>query len=798
MPRLTAGVLVIALLTTACTVEPIEDPGIGAGSLTTTVYAADGSVLTEWHAGEDRTLVAYDELPTHFINAVVAIEDRRFWIHNGVDVRAVTRAVNANLEAGEIVQGGSTITQQYVKNVLVGDEITFERKASEIGFALRVEETLTKQEILERYLNTIFFGESAYGVGAAARRFFAKDAAELTLSESALLAGLINSPTSLNPYEHPTAALVRRDAVLGEMVALDWVDRAAADAASLEPLAIVPRGSVDQMRFPYFTDEVQRRLLENPALGDTPEERYAALTGGGLQIYTTLQPEVQMAAETAVNSVIPDEGPAAAVVAIDPRDGRVLAIVGGRDFYDTSDSIAEFNLATQGSRQPGSAFKPFALAAALQAGVDIESTWPGGRRAVVDGLNGAWEVANHEDAYYPALTLREATVFSVNVPYAYLIDLIGPERVVDAATSAGIRTDLAAVPTVVLGTQDVTVFDMAEGYTTFANNGVHVDPVFVTHIEDASGNLIFEHLPTYSRVFSEDVAQEVTSALTDAVRRGTGQQAKIGRPVAGKTGTTEGSHDAWFVGYTPEFVAAVWVGFPEGNVQMVAPNTEYTITGGTWPARIWSRFAIAALGGVSYSSVDTDSEVELVTVRLDTSTGFLAGPLCPRSHVVTVQLRPAVVPSIICPIHNPQGLVVADRGTVPEVEGYGVTDAVMLLEASGYDIRISWTAESQYITPGTIVSQSPESFSALEAGQVVAIAVAGPEPGTFIPDVTGRHRIDAVARLEGSGLTVDIITLQDPTPEEGGASNLVWAQYPASGEPANGIVTIWVEPEGEA
>jgi 1A family penicillin-binding protein len=794
MPRLTAGVLVIALVTTACTVEPIEDPGIGAGSLTTTVYAADGSVLTEWHAGEDRTLVEYDELPTHFINAVVAIEDRRFWIHNGVDVRAVTRAVNANLEAGEIVQGGSTITQQYVKNVLVGDEITFERKVSEIGLAMRVEETLTKQEILERYLNTIFFGESAYGVGAAARRFFAKDASTLTLSESALLAGLINSPTSLNPYEHPTAALARRDAVLEEMVALDWVDRTAADAASLEPLAIVPRGSADEMRFPYFTDEVRRRLLENPALGDTPEERYATLTGGGLRIYTTLDPEVQMAAEVAVTSVIPDEGPGGALVAIDPRDGGVLAIVGGRDFYDSSDPIAEYNLATQGTRQPGSAFKPFALAAALEAGVNIESTWPGGRRAVVDGLNGAWEVANHEDAYYPGLTLREATVFSVNVPYAYLVDLIGPDRVVDAATAAGIRTELAAVPTVVLGTQDVTVLDMAEGYTTFANNGIHVDPVFVTHIEDASGNLIFEHLPAYSRVFSEEVARDVTSALTDAVRRGTGQQAKIGRPIAGKTGTTEGTHDAWFVGYTPELVAAVWVGFPEGNIPMVAPNTEYTITGGTWPARIWSRFAIAALEGVGYSPVDTGSEVELVTVSLDTATGFLAGPLCPRAHVATVQLRPAVVPSIICPIHNPQGLVVADRGTVPEVEGFGVTDAVMLLEASGYDIRISWTAESEYITPGTIVSQSPKSFSALEAGQVVAIAVAGPEPGTFVPDVTGRHQIDATARLEGAGLTVDTITLQDPTPDEEAASNLVWAQFPASGEAASGTVTIWIQP----
>ncbi len=794
MPRLTAGVLAIALLATACTVEPIEDPGIGAGSLTTTVYAADGSVLTEWHAGEDRSLVSYDELPTHLINAVVAIEDRRFWIHNGLDVRAVARAANANLEAGRIVQGGSTITQQYVKNVLVGNDVTFERKASEIGLALRVEETLTKPEILERYLNTIFFGESSYGIGAAARRFFGKDAADLTLSESALLAGLINSPTALNPYDHPDLSSARRDAVLQEMVALDWVDRTAADTASLEPVSLVPRGSADEMRFPYFTDEVRRRLLDNPALGDTVEERHATLTGGGLKIYTTLDLDTQLAAEAAVASLIPDDGPAGALVAIDPRDGQVLAVVGGRDYYNDTDPIAQFNLATQGTRQPGSAFKPFALAAALEAGVDIESGWPGGRRAVVDGLNGSWEVANHEDAYYPGLTLREATVFSVNVPYAYLVDLIGPEPVVAAADAAGIDTELAAVPTIVLGTQDVTVLDMAEGYTTFANNGIHVDPVFVTRIEDAAGNVLFEHLPAYTRVFSEEVARDVTGALTDAVRRGTGQQAKIGRPVAGKTGTTEGNHDAWFIGYTPELVAAVWVGFPEGNVPMVAPNTEYTITGGTWPARIWSRFAISALEGVSYSQLETATDVELVTVSLDTSTGFLAGPLCPRSHVATVQLRPAVVPSIICPIHNPQGLAVHDDGTVPAVEGFGLVDAVMFLEAGAYDVRISWAPESDSVTPGTIVAQTPTPHTALDSGQTVEIVVAGPEPGTVVPDVRGRHRIDAIARLEGAGNSVEVIVLLDPSPDEGTASDLVWGQFPGGGESPNGRVTIWVQP----
>jgi penicillin-binding protein 1A len=795
MPRLTAGVLVIALLTTACSVQPIEDPGIGAGGLTTTVYATDGSVLAEWHAGTDRSLVGYDEIPTHLVDAVVAIEDRRFWIHNGVDVRAVARAASANLNAGTIVQGGSTITQQYVKNVLVGDDVTLERKAAEVGLALRVEETLSKEQILERYLNTIFFGEAAYGVGSAARRYFGKDVSDLTLSESTLLAGLINSPSSLNPYEHPAAAVARRDAVLQEMVGLGWLDRAQADAASMEPLALLPRGAADEMAYPYFTDEVRRSLLDNPALGTTPEERLATLTGGGLKVFTTLDPEVQRAAEAAVGSVLPSEGgPSAAVVAIDPRDGRVLAIVGGTDFYDLADPIAQFNLATQGSRQPGSSFKPFALAAALESGVSIDSTWPGGRQAVVDGLHGSWEVANHEDAYYPALTLREATVFSVNVPYAYLVDLIGPEPVVAAANAAGIDTELAAVPTIVLGTQDVSVFDMAEGYTTFANNGIHVDPVLVTRIENAQGEVIFEHVPRYTRVFTEETASSVTAALTEAVRRGTGQQAKIGRPVAGKTGTTENSHDAWFVGYTPEFVAAVWVGFPQGNVPMVAPNTEFTITGGTWPARIWSRLAISALEGVGYSTADTDSAVELVPVELDTSTGFLAGPLCPRAHVATVHLRPAVVPSITCPIHNPEGVAVIEQGTLPDVVHLDLADAVALLEAGGYQITLGWVEESPYVTPGSVAWQDPVGGESLAPGSTVSLLVGGPEPGTVVPDVIGRHYLDAAARLEGSGHVVDVVEMLDPSPDDGTVSNLVWGQFPSGGESTTGRATIWVQP----
>jgi penicillin-binding protein 1A len=403
-------------------------------------------------------------------------------------------------------------------------------------------------------------------------------------------------------------------------------------------------------------------------------------------------------------------------------------------------------------------------------------------------------VANHEQAYYPGLTLQEATVFSVNVPYAYLTDLIGPERVVAAASAAGLDTELAPVPSIVLGTQDVTVAEMAEGYATFANNGIHVEPVLVTRIEDASGTVIYEHIPTYRRVFSEETAAGVTAVLTEVVRRGTGQQAKIGRPIAGKTGTTENSTDAWFIGYTPEFVAAVWVGFPQGNIPMVAPQTEFTITGGTWPARIWSRLAIAALEGVAYSPPGSGTDFELVTVDIDTTTGFLAGPLCPRAHVATLQLRPGAVPSIVCPIHNPQGLAVLADGVVPDVTNRTVLEAVSLLEAGGYEITMAWVGESPDQTPGTIAFHDPAPGQALAAGEVVALRVWGPEPGTVIPDVVGRHRAEAIARLEGSGHMVDIVEMLDPTPDETTASRLVWGQFPGAGEPTTGRVTIWVQP----
>ncbi len=792
MPRHTAGVLAIALLATACSVEPIEDPGTGAGDLTTAVYAADGSVLAEWHAGQDRVLTTYDQLPKHLVDAIVAIEDRRFWIHPGIDVQAVARAAVQNLEAGAIVQGGSTITQQYVKNVLLTDSVTLERKAEEAGLALQIEQTLSKVEIFERYANTAFFGEGAYGVSAAARRYFGKDVTALTLGESALLAGILAAPTAYNPFDHPEAALQRRDVVLDTMLELGWVDVAAAVGASAEPLTLADRGAADRMVFPYFTDEVRRALLANPALGATAEERWERVTAGGLRVYTTLDPTVQRAAEDAVLSLLGDDpGPSAALAAVDPRNGYVLAIVGGRDFYSPDDPTAQFNLATQGLRQPGSAFKPFALAAALSAGTTLDSTWPGGRTATIQTPAGPWTVSNHEAAYYPSLTLLEATVFSVNVPYSYLMQWLGPERVVAAAQAAGITTPLTPTATAVLGTEEVSVLEMASAYGTFASGGLRVEPVLVTRIETPDGSVLYEHVPRFTRAFDETVAEQVTVALTEAVRRGTGQQARIGRPVAGKTGTTEGNHDAWFVGYTPELSAAVWVGFPQGNRPLEAPDTPYTITGGTWPAQIWSRFAIAALSGIPYAPASTAGDDGLIGVSVDTSTGFLAGPLCPRATVTVLRLEPSRVPGVVCPIHNPDGVQILVPGVVPDVTALAAIEAVGVLESAGYVVHLVWSLETDHL-PGTVLGQFPAGGAALSSTGVVEIVASGPEPGTVAPDVMGRAQGEALERLDAAGLLVDVVMVSPVTAPD--TPLWVWAQVPLAGEPVDGRITIWLSP----
>ncbi len=794
---MTRGLLLgvaLGLIAASCRVEPIPDPGMGDRGLTTVVYAADGSVLARWHAEEDRALVSYAELPSHLIDAVVAIEDERFWAHPGVDVKALARALVANVQQGGVVQGGSTITQQYLKNVLLTTELSLERKLTEAALALRLEEGLTKQQILERYLNTVYFGDGAYGVGAAAGHYFAKAVTELTIDESALLAGLIRSPATYDPYVDREAAVGRRNVVLDKMVEQGYLGGEEARSARVAPLHLAGRRPSSQSIYPYFTEEVKRRLLADPALGATVTDRYNALFRGGLRIHTTLDPIAQEAAEAAIRTVIEgEEAPYAAIASVDPRTGYVRALVGGRDFYATTDPVAQFNLAVQGLRQPGSAFKPFVLAAALEAGVPLSQVIEGGRSVVIETDSQPWVVDNYDGATFPDLTLLEATVFSVNVIYARLVDRVGPEAVVDLAEAAGITEDLEPYHSVALGAQEVSVLDMASAFGTFAADGVHISPTLVTSIETDEGVNIYESVPVVTHALDRSVAQQVTAALTEVVKRGTGQQARIGRPIAGKTGTSQDYRDAWFVGYTPELSTAVWVGYPT-PAPMVPPVTPFRVTGGTWPAQIWARYSATALASTVPGMLAVAEGLSQVAVEVDLSTGFLAGPYCPRESVQTVRVPAQDAPTVVCPVHNPAGVVDAGSGAVPDVIGMGLAGAVSALQAAGFRTRVVW-AEGGDLTPGTVFNQDPSPGFPAQTGTAIRLTLAGPEPGSVLPSVLGFPADHAVAELAQIGVTAQVHVVAEAVAEDAARrAGMVWKQVPSPGAPATGVVELWANP----
>lgn len=360
--------------------------------------------------------------------------------------------------------------------------------------ALALEETLTKEEILERYLNTVFLGSGAYGMGAAAQRYFGVDVGDLTLPQAATLAGVIRAPSTSNPVDDPTSALERRNAVLDAMLLDDWIGRESHAAAIMTPLELDVTTSVN--RYPYFAEEVKRRLLADERLGSSVEERTELLFGGGLTIETTVEPRHQDAAEAAANDVMAGRAPSVAVVAIEPRTGKVLALVGGRDFWSGAPG-SQFNLATQGRRQPGSTMKPFVLAAALERGWALDDTITGAARTTIATEEGPWVVDNYEQTAFPDLTLTDATVYSVNTAFATLIDSVGATAVADVALRSGVGV-LDAVPTLALGTEEVSLLDLTNGYATFANSGQRAEPYLVTAVRTADGKTLSRPKPRQS------------------------------------------------------------------------------------------------------------------------------------------------------------------------------------------------------------------------------------------------------------------------------------------------------------
>ncbi|HVM54833.1 MAG TPA: PBP1A family penicillin-binding protein [Acidimicrobiales bacterium] len=556
------------------------------------ILDANGDLITYLYREENRAVIPLEQMPTALVDSVLQVEDASFWHHGGIDVQAIGRALLTNVESGSIEQGGSTITQQLVKNLLLDPEQSIGRKVREAVLAVKLEDRMSKEEILERYLNTVYLGNGTYGVQAAAELYFGVSAEDLDRAQSAFLAGLIRNPVGYDPFVQPDATRARRDLVadiLHERGSITEEEAAAIKETPIpsEPFELVPRPK------DYFIQEVIQRLLDDPRLGETQSQRYSALFRGGLTIRTTLDPRKQWLATAAVADVLPDTDGrfTAAVVSVEPGTGAVRAMVGGPGFEE-----AKYNITTQGvGRQAGSSFKPFVLAAAIDAGISPRSRINGigpCRLPNEGGTPDPWEVSNYDGSRGGIMDLVTATQRSMNCAYARLALVVGLDEVAATTERLGITSPLPEVPSMALGALEVLPIDMAAAYATFANDGIHAEPYLVDEVRDRNDRVIFRHEPELRLAISPDAARTVTAILEGAVASGTGTRARFPdrRDVAGKTGTTSDYADAWFVGYTPQLATAVWMGSPTGTADKMTNVGGVRVTGGSYPARIWQAY----------------------------------------------------------------------------------------------------------------------------------------------------------------------------------------------------------------
>jgi penicillin-binding protein 1A len=523
--------------------------------------------------------------------ATVAIEDERFYQHSGVDFNAIVRAGVRNLESGDTLQGGSTITQQLVRALYIKDpKRDYARKIREAKLAQELEQEHSKRWILHQYLNDIPYGtvngRTSLGVEAASVTFFDKHVKDLDLHEAALLAGLPQAPSQYNPFRNPTAAIERRNEVLDQMLENGYISRSEADAAAQRPLDLKHGTRYTTRREPYFFDFVQEELIEKYGVG--------VVRRGGLRIHTTIDPGLQDAARQAIAGQLYDPGdPSAAVVSIDPATGYIRAMASSGTYKDRT-----FNLAAQGHRQPGSSFKTMVLTAAVRKGIDPDSTSYVSKALELDTPDyGHWSVKTYDGSYRGSMSLTRATLASDNTVYAQLILDIGPKAVCQTAKDMGIRTKLDCYPAEGLGglRLGVSPLEMADAYATLASGGMRNEPKAIRRVVFPDGKSEDLGKPERTRAFSDGVAYEVTKVLEQNIQAGTGTAASVGCPAAGKTGTTDNFNDAWFVGYTPHLSTSVWVGYPNALVSMSATRIG-AVAGGTWPARIWHDYMNVAKG----------------------------------------------------------------------------------------------------------------------------------------------------------------------------------------------------------
>jgi penicillin-binding protein 1A len=744
--------------------------------LSTRVLDRNGALVTTLFAEQNRQFVALADIPRAVQEAVIATEDQRFYTHPGVDLWGMARALLADIRAGAKVQGGSTITQQYAKQAFVGDASSLRRKVSEAILAYRLEQEYSKDQILEMYLNTIYFGHGSYGIQTAAQTYFGKPVKDLGPAEAAMLAGVIKSPARYSPYLDPIAAKNRRDTVLAQMRDQGYIDAAECTSATAEPVKTTGLKHGSKIA-PYFVEYLKQDLVQ----------RYgeAAVYRGGLTVTTSLDLKMQLAAEKAATTILDKKSdPSVALVSIDPKTGEIRAMVGGRDFL-----TQQYNVAVQGHRQPGSSFKPFVLVTALQEGISPEATFTAqsGKFDIPGGQ--VWSVAG-EKGYSGPTRLRVALVHSLNPVFAQLILKLGAGKVVETAKTMGITTKITPVPAVALGgmAEGVTPLEMASAYGTLATGGTHSTPIGILKVIDKDGKVLFESTATSKKVLEPSIAYLATDIMKGVITGGTGTAASIGRPAAGKTGTTQDNCDAWFVGFTPDLVTSVWVGYPDSKIPMNSVHG-VRVTGGSFPARIWASFMKSALKGTPETQFKRPSDI--VTVSICLASGQKATALCPKkgTGLFITGKEPGE-----CTLHTPAAI----KG-IPNVVGLSKIDAFAALDAvalkySVVDKNVSGVAA------GVVSAQTPAAGSTITSGTVVALtistggsAVNHPPTAAFswtpaVPAAAAVTRFDASASTDDGSITKWVWEFDDGTKDttSGKIANHTFAT------PGPYDVTLWV------
>jgi len=602
-----AGVVIIALLSAATlgvahvardSVPELPDPGVDVSAIEdldaavdirasrpSVVVDATGDVVGRFASHERHEPFAVGEVPEIVELALLAAEDQDFREHHGFDPQGIARAFLRNASSGDIAEGGSTITQQLAKNLFTGDDTSFERKLQELQVAVDLEQRFSKDEILTAYANSVFLGNGAFGFEAAAKTYFAKPAAELTLSEAALLVGVLPAPSDRNPRTDFDEADKARRAVLRDVARSGGASRAEVDQAMEEVPEVLPARPANE-KFPYYMDYVRRFLLDT--VGMDPDRLYR----GGLRIETALDPELQYVARLAVADHVPaGAGPDAALAVVDVRTGLVAATVGGRSFQDAQVNLALGSGGAGTGRQPGSSFKPFVLAAALEQGYVPQQLVPAPQQFVPTTVNDPKPVHNFSQRGYGQVSLIEATVRSINTSFVLLTEAVGAARVRDVASDLGIGgLPQYPGPSIGIGAYEASPLEMATAYAGFAADGRRVKAGPVTRILRPDGSVLTDLRPDPTdrpRVLSAFTARWITNVLEQNVQRGTATRAAFGRPAAAKTGTSNDYGNAWLAGYTPQYATAVWVGHPEGNVPMRNVAGYARVTGGSIPALIW-------------------------------------------------------------------------------------------------------------------------------------------------------------------------------------------------------------------